>query len=75
LLCPWVLLLSLLWFVPSLRIDPLVVIRLWRHRLLFHQKHRLWNFFIILQHCMYDGSDSVCFCMQALTSSVDAGRL
>jgi hypothetical protein len=33
------------------------------------------EFLIILQRCMYDRSDSLCFCVQALSSSVDAGRL
>jgi hypothetical protein len=33
------------------------------------------EFLIMLQRCMYDRIDSLCFCVQALTSSVDAGRL
>jgi hypothetical protein len=33
------------------------------------------EFLMMLYHCMYDRSDSLCFCVQALTSSVDVGRL
>jgi hypothetical protein len=33
------------------------------------------EFFMMLHRCMYDRSDSLCFCVQALTSSVDVGRL
>jgi hypothetical protein len=33
------------------------------------------EFLMMLHHCMYDRSDSLRCCVQALTSSVDAGRL
>jgi hypothetical protein len=33
------------------------------------------EFLMMLHRCMYDRSDSLCFCVQALTSSVDAGRM
>jgi hypothetical protein len=31
--------------------------------------------FMILQHCIYEQRDSLCFWVQALTSSVDADLL
>jgi hypothetical protein len=33
------------------------------------------EFLMMLHRYMYDRSDLLCFCMQALTSSVDVGRL
>jgi hypothetical protein len=33
------------------------------------------EFLMMLHRCMYDQSVSLCFCVQALTSSIDDGRL
>jgi hypothetical protein len=33
------------------------------------------EFFIMLQHCIYERSDSPLFCVQALSSSIEAGHM
>jgi hypothetical protein len=44
LLHPSTLILSLVWFVPFLRLGLLIVTQVWRHWLLFRLKHRLQSF-------------------------------
>jgi hypothetical protein len=46
-----------------------------KHLLLAHRRRLLWSFFIVLHRCIYERKASPFFCIQDLTSSIDAGRL